>query len=298
MKRSILTIAAAALFLATQARAGLVITTVVKSDGGNGNSADMTGTGWFDGQKFRLDVKESGNPMMKKGAYLVTKDLNQNMYLVDPSEKTYMTWDMKAMVSMGSFKVSNIKSETILDEKGPAMLGLPTRHIKRRVSYTMEMSMMGFKNTQSVVDETESWITTKYQELMKAMKQSFMGFKTGNPDLDKLAEAAHSDGLPLKEIRVSKGTDLKSGKTSSTTLTTEITSIKEQKIPDSMFEIPDGYSEMNMGMFPPPGARAGKSSGGAADDDSGDSPADDEQPPPPPPKPRRKPSVSDVMRFF
>jgi len=244
--------------LVVQAHAGLVYTTVTKTELEQGRSMAATSQTRFEGNNLRIDYQDNQNPLMKKGSYMLIRDFGKNICFVNPDDKTYIMWDMKVMGAKSAFKVSNLKTETILDEKGPKMLGQATRHVKWSLSYDMEISFMGMQNVQSVTIETESWVSTMYKELVKLLQANVQSSKTGNENMDKLIEAnaAQITGLPLKEIRVTRMTDVKKGKTNVNTLTSEITAITEQDISKDVFEIPAGFTEKILSM---PGAGGGSS---------------------------------------
>ena len=49
-----------------------------------GKSQDIQVEGWVSGDNARVNIKESWNPVLKPGAYLITKDGGKAILLVDP----------------------------------------------------------------------------------------------------------------------------------------------------------------------------------------------------------------------
>jgi hypothetical protein len=202
-------------------------------------------------EKARIDFTEGQMPGAGDGGYLITKDGGKSFYMVSPKEKTYMKWDMDAMMGMAGavgnmmkMQISDPKVETILDESGDPILGYPTRHFKIRTSYHMVMSVMGFKNETTINKEDETWTTTKLD--VSALGNWFnKAPKTQNPELDKLIEAQKGKltGVPLKMLSVQTSTD-NQGKATVTRTSMNVTEIKT--ISDVPVDIPADYTEMNL----------------------------------------------------
>ena len=82
-------------------------------------------TSWVDGDKAKIEFVKSGSPLTPSGSFMVTKDGGKNMYMVNPSTKTYSKWDMAGMAGMAggamqmmNMKMSTPKVEKLLEEKG------------------------------------------------------------------------------------------------------------------------------------------------------------------------------------
>lgn len=275
---------------ALTAQAGLVMSSTVKSDGKD-KAAQMQNavmTISVQGKGMRMDYVESKNPSFKKGDYMVSNDGGETFYIVQTKDKSYMQFDMSmagGMMSMMNMKASNAKSELLLDESGPKMLGYPTRHTKVRLSYTMEMSFMGMKQKNDVLQEMETWSTTKIDaSALEAWAKNFAG-RMGNKELDELMKASmkHSKGVPLKMINVMNNTDKNGNKTTQTTIN-EVTEIKEQTLSAKIFEIPEGYKNVMEEMQKAQEDNRGGSEGSGSSEESA---------------PKKKgPSLSDMMKLL
>lgn len=262
MRRNVYLTTALLLLAALPAAAGIRYQAVTKTEGPGGNT--MTVEGWVSGEKAKVVFRESSQPMMETGTYLLTKDGGKTIYLVNPEEKTYAEWNLQAMLGMAGaltgggmgpmFKMdfSEPKIEKLADEAGGAIAGLPTRHTKYRTSYTVTVKVMGMGNTSDVVTEQDVWSTDQLQDTglgvwLRAAPRS------GNEQLDKLiaAEMGKVSGFPLKTVTVTT-TKGKKGKETVTRATMEVTSLDRTDVADSTFALPAGYKETQLlpeGMF-------------------------------------------------
>ncbi len=242
------------------ARAGFVYTAETKVDAkARGEQAgSMTVTGMVDGDKARIEIKQSGNPLMGAGSYMLTKDGGTTVYLVNPEKKTYMLWDieklfgaaggaMQMMKGMMQMQISDPKVEKLTDEDGPKIQGYPTRHYRFRTTYAMEMTVMGMKNSTSSLIEEEVWSSTKLADKGFNVWTSKQTLKTGDEQVDALIKAQmdKAQGFPLRRVMVNTTTDGKGRETVSTTIT-EVTALESKSVSADKFELPADYKEEKM----------------------------------------------------
>jgi hypothetical protein len=230
-------------------------TTHMENPQARGKLNDMQVEGWAAGDKARIEFRESSNPFMKKGSYLISKDGGKTLFLVNPDEKTYASWDLEGMLGgaggmmngvggLLKIEISDPKVVKGLDEDGGALLGQPTRHLRYRTSYSMTMKIMGRGNTNDMVIDQDIWVAPKLQD--QALGVWLKRPRTGNEQIDKLiqAEAGKIQGIPLKSVSVSTSTDKKRGTTQVTRTTMEVTQLDTAAaVAPSSFEIPAGYKE-------------------------------------------------------
>ena len=251
-----------ALVLAANSQAGYTYKLVTKAEGG-GRTADAQNSvvqAQVEGDKARMEFSESKNPVMGKGNYILTQDAGKTMYMVKPDEKTYMKWDLEAMMGMagaamkmmGGFmqmEFSDPKIEKLADEAGEPILGYPTRHYKFRTTFTTTMTMMGRKSSTTTVKEEDVWTTTKVTDAGFGAWLRKTPPSLGNEQLDKLikAEMSKVEGFPLRKIMVNTVTD-PSGKEQKSKVTAEVTELNQTTIPDSQFALPTGYKETAMDL--------------------------------------------------
>jgi hypothetical protein len=215
-----------------------------------------------DGAKARVEFLESGNPIMKKGSYLLTTDGAETMLLVNPKDEVYSKWDLDAMMGVagGALKMargfvkmsfSDPKVEKLVEEAGPTLHGLPTTHVRYRTSYTMEMSVLGRKNSSATVTEEDLWVTTALDAPALGAWLRKDPPKTGDENLDKMMrlEMGKVSGFPLKRVTTSTSTD-KEGKRQVTKTTMEVTELdRSATAPPGSFQVPAGYEEQPLFPF-------------------------------------------------
>lgn len=245
---------AVALLMASHTFAGMTITTSMKTEGPKkGGEKPAVSRVKVEGESARMEWIEGGNPSVPAKGYIVTRDGGKTLYMVNPEEKTYMKWDMAAMGKLAAgfmeTKVKEYKVEKILEEDGPAILGYPTRHYKFLTTFSMEMTIMGMKQSSSGKTEHEYWTTTKIKpEAMAAFEKIAMQSAAGmGGDLQKIIDAEKAKsmkGFPLKTVTTTdSGTP---GKPQITKNIMEITEIKDGRVAASEFEMPKDYKELNL----------------------------------------------------
>jgi hypothetical protein len=257
----------AALFLAslaTPAWAGYHYKSGTRTEGA-GRGADASAEGWVDGNKAKVLIRESSTPGLTSGTYLLTKDGGKTIYMVDPKEKTYAVWDVRAMLgALGGvmqgigpllkFDFSDPKVEKLGEDDGGAIVGYPTRRVRSRTSYTMTVKVFGMGRSNQVVADDETWWTDKLADPGFGVWLRGDPPHTGNAQLDKLidsqASAARGKGFPLKKVTSQTTTD-KNGRKTESKITMEVTLLEQANVPASSFEIPAGYEETEMAL---PGA--------------------------------------------
>ncbi|HYU31999.1 MAG TPA: DUF4412 domain-containing protein [Thermoanaerobaculia bacterium] len=235
----------------------------------SGKSSSMQAEGWASGNSARVELKESDNPILKPGSFLLTKDGGQTVYLVNPQEKTYAEWDIREMLGaagavmngMGpllKMEFSEPKVEKLLEEAGPTIAGLPTRHVRYRTSYTMKMKVLGMGNESSVVNDEDIWVSDRLQDAALSIWLRADPPRTGNEQLDKLIAAGRQkfQGIPLKTVAVTTSTNAKNNKQTTTRTTMEVTELDTKaNVPGSSFEIPAGYEKTEVMPMAQPGRR-------------------------------------------
>jgi hypothetical protein len=254
--RKLGTIVALLLILtAVSASAGVVFSARTTSEGGRGAQMQAAVVkGWASGDKAKVEFEESGNRMMAKGFYMITKDSGKAVFMVNPKDRTYSRWDLDQMMGMagGAMKMMNMtisdpQVEKLGEDSGGLVVGLPTTHYRFRTSYTMAMNFMGMHRVTKIVEEQEIWATTKLAEAALGIWLRKAPPKFGDEGFDKLvkAEMGKIQGFPLKRKSVRTSTDDK-GKTEVTTTLMEVTDLQMVPVPDATFEIPSDYKETSM----------------------------------------------------
>jgi len=254
MKR-LLVVTGVSVLIGLSARAGVEFSSRVTDD----QSREIALTkGVVDGPKARIDyLKSSADTGVKSGSYLLTKDGGKTIYMVDAENKSYLKMDIDKLASQvgdfmnaaGAFvriKFSDPKFKTILNERGPKMFGLPTRHVKTETSYTVTAFVFGRRNVTTVSRQEEMWVTMKLKDSGMQIWTQQRRIKTGNKGLDKMieSETKRIKGIPLKLKSVTT-TKQSNGKSETSTVMTEITSLKQVSVDAGKFEIPRDYKNNN-----------------------------------------------------
>ncbi|HYG65530.1 MAG TPA: DUF4412 domain-containing protein [Thermoanaerobaculia bacterium] len=238
--------------------AGIHYKAVTRNEGGQEKTPDFQVEGWVSGDKARVEFI-GANPSGAKGAYLITRDGGKVVYLVNPEEKSYAEWDMQAMLGLAGsimqgmgpllkFEVSDPKVEKLAEEDGGSILGVPTRHVRYRTSYTMKVKVLGMGNVSDVVSEQDIWTSDRLQDRALSVWLRSEPPRSGNEQLDKLIASQYKvQGFPLKMVTVTTSTPQKKGQPTVTRSTMEVTQLDTSAtVPDSRFEIPAGYQEAQM----------------------------------------------------
>lgn len=225
----------------------------------------MAGRGQVAGDKARVDLSEAknGGPMFTgKGGYVMVKDGGATMYMVDPAEKQYYSFNMEQMFAgLGSTlkMMGGMVKMTMTDVKidvqdlgaGERIQGYPTRHVRQTQSHTISVSVLGRKSSTTSADTTEMWIAPELKHVGNPFLQmggAAAGMDFGNPDYKKQSLAAQAKipaGFPLRSVSRSHSTDEK-GKTSVVVSTMEVTNFRKGDVPASVFAIPGDYTEVPM----------------------------------------------------
>lgn len=239
--------------------AGVHYKAVTTNQDAKAKETKMQVEGWVSGDNAKVVFQDSNNPMAQEGAYLITKDGGRTVYLVDPKEKTYMKWDIEAVLGMAGAVMEGMgpllkmeftepKVEKLAGGDGGTIHGLPTQHSKYRTSYSMKIRVMGMANESNIVSEQDIWSTTKLADPALGVWLRKNPPKLGNEQFDKLikAEMEKVSGYPLKTVTFTTTTD-KKGRQNTSRSTMEVTQLDmNANVPANSFEIPGGYEETQM----------------------------------------------------
>lgn len=221
--------------------------------------------GWVDGGGAKIEFVDQKGTLFAKGGYLLTKDGGRTLYLVDAEEQAYSKWDLTAMFAtlgallesagpMLDLEFSNAENQKLGEVDGGSILGYPTRHYQWQSAYDMKMSILGIKRQYHVDLKEDFWSTTALDAEGFGVWLRPDRSKTGSREFDELlsAEMAKAEGFPLKTVTHTTMTTGK-GKQQRATSTTEVTLLRQESVPASTFELPEGFQERPFlpGMQPP-----------------------------------------------
>lgn len=248
-----------------------------------------------DGGMARITTSGSDNPMLGPGGYMLVRD--HAFFIVNPSERTYVRMDeaelqamgqearqmqaqqdeatARAGVEVGGKKtLAHFEFKQLLDEEGPVMLGLPTRHyrflLKYKVSQALSGQMSGMTMDETVERTEEFWATTAAQLNGPAdmgLADSFMGGEEGDEDepaqIGEAEQTMEAKGLQLRsivELKESSGFGGAMGAMarlstlgmvggsdkSASRRTSEVLELRQATVPAGTFDVPRGYREVSM----------------------------------------------------
>ena len=155
--------------------AGVQYTQVNSSGGEGGNSTNEM---MLDGAKFKSVYVASDNPMMSAGLYVLATGPNE-IYMVNPATAKYARFSTKDMQKMGQdaqqmggpnsdqmkAEYQDFKATKDIDEAGPTIVGLPTRHYRYSISYKEIRQPPGapMKMTMNVEEVNEFWASKEFE---------------------------------------------------------------------------------------------------------------------------------------
>ena len=218
--------------------------------------AEMTVQAMVDGENARIEFRESENPWMSQGSYLLSNDAGRTLYLVNPEEKTYGEFDLEQIMGMlGAlsesgmieFQIENPRLESLPAGPGKSVAGMATQHARYRTSYDMKMKVLGFKRMQTVETVQDVWYTNEVPDPAMAvwLRKDPPRTNTGLDELIDL-ESQKIKGFPLETAETSITTG-KKGKQTTITTRMQVTEINRGvSFAAGTFEIPEGYTPVQM----------------------------------------------------
>jgi hypothetical protein len=256
--------------LAAPMAGGTTYEFIVRSQmGDKKESVMMRGRGTFAGNdgRFVIIVASSNNgseTFGKKGSYFLVRDGGKKMLLVDPNNKQYMEWDLASMLAglstmmnavggLVKMEMSDIKIDAQNLGAGETIQGYQTQHFRMVENYTMNAKVFGRSSKSRSETTTDYYFAPALKNLAnpfvqngRAMAASFDMFN--NPDYKSQMAAAQAKmqyGVPVKTVIKSVSTDEK-GKQTTSIVTSEMVNFKNIDVPKSTFEIPAGYTMVEM----------------------------------------------------
>lgn len=274
---------------------------VVKSQStqtGNKETVTMRGRSTFAGDDARVEILSNSVAGAEgmfggKGSYFLVLDGGQKMLLVDPSQRSYMSWDMarmfagmgKAVNAIGGLvkmQMSDIRIDAQDMGAGETIQGYSTRHVRMIQNYTVSAKMFGRTSTTRTETTTDyhfapalAKMTNPFVSNSQTMAMMSQLDMFNNPDYQRQMAAANAKlqrGVPLKMVARTVSTDSK-GKQDVSVVTTEMVNFSKANVPKSTFAIPSGYAQVempNMGAALAGGAGANAKPGFNADSVVGD----------------------------
>jgi hypothetical protein len=218
----------------------LVYTFRTSETGDRRHDSDMTGTVRVHGGDVRIDV-DHGRDDNDPGSYLLVLDNGTRMLSVHPSRheaeemsaagfERIVGTSLRAVGPIVHFNVGNVAIATERLGAGGAMLGYVTQHVRLTEHYTVHITAMGFDGgEETMAVQTDYWVVP--------------GLQLGrNPLLGLLERAsaamAQSDASFVRQEDAARAALMQG---SALRTVTEVTSLRREAQPASLFEVPAGY---------------------------------------------------------
>ncbi|MEP6508821.1 MAG: hypothetical protein ABJC63_11395 [Gemmatimonadales bacterium] len=236
---------------------------------GNKETVTMSGHGAYSGDQARIEISDAGpagagGMFGGKGSYFIVKGGGKEMFLVDPSQKQYMAWDiagmlggmskmMGAMGGMVKMQMSDIHIDAQDMGAGESVQGYPTRHMRMVQNYVMTATVFGRSSKTTTATTTDYYVSPTLRIanpfVSNSQQMAMASDLFNNPDFKTQMMAAMAKmpkgGVPLKTITTAVSTDSK-GKQETTVSTMEMLNMHGGSVPASVFAIPRDYALVQM----------------------------------------------------
>jgi Domain of unknown function (DUF4412) len=221
----------------------------------------MSAHGQFEGGNSRLDFTQSMSPggWMGSGTYMITNGPKGTVTSVDPSKHQYTVMDIaemgkaasdaqSALGGMAKIEFADVKVDLQDLGAGEPIDGYATYKYKLSQSFTMKMTVLGHVINSPSTSTTDIWIAPQLDGLMDPSARPMVATPSGPmAELMKQLTAEYSKikkGLPLK--RTTTSVSGVGARQHTTTMTTLITNVKKSPISASVFEVPAGYTKVDL----------------------------------------------------
>jgi uncharacterized protein DUF4412 len=241
----------------------------------------MAGRGQFSGGNSRMDMDASLMPLgiMGKGTYVIVKSGSPIEWIVDPAKQQYFEINVDSMARFASnaqgalggivkTKTSDVTADLKALGPGETIQGYATMKYRLTYSATSTVSVLGRTQTSSNTTTSDIWVAPQLAGLFNPAPRpgSQMG---GNSEAAQKFAAAYAKigkGVPIRTV---SQTQAAGDHAPSMTMTMELLNIKRSQVDPSVFEIPAGYTKID--MTPVMSALAGKAGNGGLLGEMGDS---------------------------
>lgn len=231
------------------ASAGATFTATTKVESPERRLAGMGGStvrGWVEGDRGKVEFVESSNPATPKGDALLTTDGGRTLRYFDIARKECRPWTgpspREIRVGPGSAVSTffrNVRVEKTLDEPGPVIAGLPTRHWRIESEYDTLIEGQRSSHRSHTATTDDLWVAEKLRDAGFSvwLTKGSPGAAGGDLGAKLDAVLAGIAGTPVKRVSATT-VAFDGGKPVTTTTTVEVTRLLSEKIPTSTFDPP------------------------------------------------------------
>ena len=234
----------------------------------------QTGKGWIAGKRTRLDLAgglpNQAMPGMggqnisiiidddSTGAAVIALVMHDEKKFMYPSRMMEQVKEMMASMAQDAkmtFNVSNVVVDTL--GAGETISGFTTKRYRVSADIRMTMALMGESMDQTMHVESEADYSEELGDFSDPLRDT-RGFKamtagmpfmdsTANAEMEKLLRAAPR-GLALRQV--DRVTGVTEGDMAPPVTETRLSNIKRATFSPSVFDMPEGYTEMELPMMP------------------------------------------------
>jgi len=211
-----------------------------------------TAKGFEDGAKFRLELQDSQTADSPEGLYVISTDSGHTVYMVNSKVKEFARVDtktlvaeaaekLKALMKQSGLEIESPKVETMLTEPGGTVDGHPTVHHKLRISYSMHYVKTDVRHPY--MEYQDLWMASDIEQ--PGATDLLVYFRpSGDARIDDAwaQELAKIPGFPLRQTTLRTEVD-EEGNSTVLRISREITNVRTEPVPASLFELPKDYKE-------------------------------------------------------
>jgi hypothetical protein len=266
------------LLLPCGANAGLVMTQVHVNEAPKRPATRSVMRLSIEGDHARSDMVELSeqNPILGPGSYVLLTAGKRGMIIVNPDQRAYMRMDPKDMRGLQQTSASmeknmqqsgedvsptNLKVDKKLDEPGPTMLGVTTRHLVYEVSYSRPIPKQPIPMSIDTKERHELWVTHALDAKLAGMagfRDAMAGLSTmngsGNAALVEAEQQMGDNGFVIKSVTSSDSKvhmpipSMMSmfGSSGGSRSTMEFTELREEPVAADAFVLPKDFTEREM----------------------------------------------------
>lgn len=196
-----------------------------------GGPKDVVSKTWTAGGRVRMTGFAPVTPMFPEGTFAIINDTGRILYYVSPSIRTIRQMMVGSIAqSMGVVSGGAARQYTLVGP-GEDVLGHHTTIYEASAVHHLKMPMIGDTATREMRTSSRLWIATD----------------TADPVLRAVVRQSPRSqaGLPPGVMLRSTGTTTTAG-TLGVTTSTEVTALRLMDIDTAMFELPTGYTMINL----------------------------------------------------
>jgi len=206
--------------------------------------------GWADGARGRVDFEGGDRALVSEGSVLFTEDGAETAMLFDAPRRVCSAWPGEPTAAPGrvspAVQIEDLSVAQVLDEAGPEIAGLPTRHYRFEISWRAPTQAgsppakeggAGHDSRSEAIEDL--WVTSRLDDPGLRLWLHARTSPTGDLDADGRIQAAldEVDGILLK--RETRLRVVRSGQKLETIVTLEVTELERRPAPPGTFEAPE-----------------------------------------------------------